>query len=674
MKRKSHFIIISSCFLLFFSLSAIICTGQNPKIADSLTRIYEEKGNELPDTVRLELLRQLSFNETNDPNLALKYNHELIDLSRKLNNNTYLYYGYFQLGSKKRSSGDYPGALNNYLACSKLATSSFGFANAYIGMGDVYNDLHNYADAKSYYEEGIKFLRNLDDSIALASAILNEGEAFRHNGQNDSAVICGKEAERIFEKKGHQLGKAYATGNLGLVYASLGQFGVAEKDINEAIAVMEANNIYDAVCEYFSAMSDIYLRKGDTTNAIGYAKKSVDLAEKYQFNKQASDGNKVLSELYERLHDPLHGLQYYKTYIVYRDSLNDLSKQKSVDSLQRVFEVSRKQAEVNEANHKKRQQKILLFASLAVLAFIIGLLIVLMRNNRQKQKAYTLLSKAKAVTEEQRDRANKTLTELKQTQAQLIQSEKMASLGQLTAGIAHEIQNPLNFINNFSDLNKELVEDMLTEKSKAISERDEKLEEELLKNIKDNEEKINQHGRRADAIVKGMLQHSRPSSGEKELTDINALAGEFLKLSYHGLRAKDKSFNATMITAFDDAVDKIRIAPQEIGRVLLNLYNNAFYAVTEKKNLNIEGYEPTVSVSTKKLDKFIEIRIRDNGTGVPKEKLNKIFQPFFTTKPSGEGTGLGLSLSYDIIKVHDGEIAVQSQEGDYTEFIVSLPV
>jgi len=674
MKLISHLTIISSYFLLSFSLSAIICAGQDPKIADSLSKIYEEKGNDLPDTVRLEFLRQLSFNETNDPNRALKYNHELIDLAGKMNNNTYLYYGYFQLGSKKRSSGDYPGALNDYLAASKLAKSSLGSANAYIGMADIYNDLHNYTDAKLYYDQGIKILKNQDDPVALASAILNEGEAFRHNGQNDSAMICGKEAYKIFDKLNHTVGKAYATGNMGLVYASQGQFGVAEKNISEAIAVMEANNIYDAVCEYFTAMSDIYLQKGDTTNAIGYAKKSVDLAEKYRLNKQASDGNKVLSELYERLHDPLHGLQYYKTYIVYRDSLNDVSKQKSVDSLQRVFEVSRKQAEVNEANHKKRQQKILLFASLAVLVLIIGLLIVLMRNNRQKQKAYTLLSKAKTVTEEQRDRASKALTELKQTQAQLIQSEKMASLGQLTAGIAHEIQNPLNFINNFSDLNKELVEDMLSEKAKPISERDEKLEEELLNNIKDNEEKINLHGRRADAIVKSMLQHSRPSSGEKDLTDINALAGEFLKLSYHGLRAKDKSFNATMTTTFDEAVGKIRIAPQEIGRVLLNLYNNAFYAVTEKKNFNIEGYEPTVSASTKKLEKTIEIRIRDNGTGIPKDKLDKIFQPFFTTKPSGEGTGLGLSLSYDIIKVHDGEIAVQSQEGEYTEFIISLPI
>lgn len=672
MRRKNYFIVIFNA-LISLSLLATICVGQNPKLADSLSKIYEEKGKQLPDTEKLELLRQLSFNETNDPNLALKYNYDLINFARKLGNKTYLYYGYYQLGSKKRASGDYPGALSDYLTSTKLAKSPLGLANAYIGMADVYNDLHNYADAKSYYEQGIKFLRKLDDPIALASAILNEGEAFRHNGQNDSAMICVKEAERIFEKQGHDLGKAYAIGNMGLVYASMGQFGVAEKNISEAIAVMEANNLYDAVCEYFSAMSDIYLRKGDTTNALSFAKRSVELAEKYQFNKQAADGNKRLSELYEILHDPLRGLQYYKTYIVYRDSLNDFSKQKSVDSLERVFEVSRKQAEVNEANRQRVQQEILFVLSLAVLALIIGLSIVLMRNNRQKQRAYVLLSREKAVTEEQRDLANKTLTELKRTQAHLVQSEKMVSLGQLTAGIAHEIQNPLNFINNFSELNKELVEEILTENAKPTSERDERLEEDLLKSLKENEDKIYQHGRRADAIVKGMLQHSRASSGEKELTDINALADEFLKLSYHGLRAKDKSFNATMITGFDGDIGKIRIAPQEIGRVLLNLYNNAFYAVTEKKNLNMEGYEPTVWVSTKKLYKFVEIRIRDNGTGIPKEKLDKIFEPFFTTKPSGEGIGLGLSLSYDIIKVHEGEITVQSKEGN-TEFVITLPV
>lgn len=669
MNRVNHFIVNLS-FLVSVLIPAVVCVGQDPKIADSLTTIYKEKRDDLPDTEKLELLRQLSFNETNNPNLAVKYNDELLDLSRKLNNKTYMYYGYFQRGSKKRASSDYPGAISDYLTSSKLATSPSGSANAYIGMADVYNDLHNYADAKSYYEQGIKFLRSLDDSITLASAILNEGEAFRHNGQNDSAMICDKEAKRIFEKKDHELGKAYATGNMGLVYASLGQFDIAEKNLSEAITVMEVYNLHDAVCEYLSAMSAIYLQKGDTTNALDYAKKSVNLAEKYKLNKQASDGSKVLSELYEKLNDPSHGLQYYKTYIVYRDSLNDVNKQYSIDSLQRVFELSRKQSEVNDANHQKRQQKILLFASLAVLVIITVLLIILMRSNRQKQKAYRLISKEKKFTEEQRDLANKTLTELKRTQVHLIQSEKMASLGQLTAGIAHEIQNPLNFVTNFAELNNDLITELRLENKKGNIDEVDTLSAELLA----NSEKINHHGKRADAIVKGMLQHTRGGDSEKKSTNINALVDEYFLLAYHGLRAKDKSFNVTIHTDFDPRVGEVDIVPQEIARVVLNLVNNAFYAVSVKNHEQPGKFEPTVTVSTKLESNRILILVKDNGTGIPQRIKDKIFQPFYTTKGPGTGTGLGLYLSYEIIKSHEGEIKVESEEGVGTEFTVIIPL
>jgi signal transduction histidine kinase len=269
---------------------------------------------------------------------------------------------------------------------------------------------------------------------------------------------------------------------------------------------------------------------------------------------------------------------------------------------------------------------------------------------------------------------NQSLTHLKQTQSQLIQSEKMASLGELTAGIAHEIQNPLNFVNNFSEVNKELLEELNTERIKPKAERDEQLESEILNDLKENEEKINHHGKRADAIVKGMLQHSRQSSGKKEPTDINKLADEYLRLSYHGLRAKDKSFNATIETDFDNSIGKINIIPQDIGRVLLNLFNNAFYAVNEQKNKNLISYEPKVFARTQKCDGKIEITVRDNGNGIPQKILDKIFQPFFTTKPTGQGTGLGLSLSYDIIKVHGGEIKVESKDGEGSEFIIQFPV
>ena len=258
---------------------------------------------------------------------------------------------------------------------------------------------------------------------------------------------------------------------------------------------------------------------------------------------------------------------------------------------------------------------------------------------------------------------------LKSTQAQLIQSEKMASLGELTAGIAHEIQNPLNFVNNFSEVNTELIDELKSELATGNMQS----ANEIADDIKENSEKINHHGKRADAIVKGMLQHSRSSSGQKEPTDINALCDEYLRLAYHGLRAKNKSFNATMKTDFDETIGNINIIPQDMGRVILNLITNAFYAVMEKKKEQPEAYEPSVNVSTKKVKDRIEIRVADNGKGIPQNIIDKIFQPFFTTKPTGQGTGLGLSLSYDIVKAHGGELKVETKENEGSVFIIQLP-
>ncbi|MEO8822139.1 MAG: ATP-binding protein [Ginsengibacter sp.] len=296
----------------------------------------------------------------------------------------------------------------------------------------------------------------------------------------------------------------------------------------------------------------------------------------------------------------------------------------------------------------------------------------------------------------QKDELELALKELKSTQSQLIQSEKMASLGELTAGIAHEIQNPLNFVNNFSEVSNELIQELKGERAKTTGERDSELENEILNDISQNLEKILHHGKRADAIVKGMLQHSRISSGQKELTDINALADEYLRLSFHGLRAKDKGFNADFKTDFDPSlsageagIEKINIIPQDIGRVLLNLFNNAFYAVNERHRQACLpdrqappgiSYEPTVAVSTflkpplEGREASVLITVSDNGNGIPQKVVDKIFQPFFTTKPTGEGTGLGLSISYDIIKAHGGEIKVESREGEGTKFIIQLPV
>lgn len=314
---------------------------------------------------------------------------------------------------------------------------------------------------------------------------------------------------------------------------------------------------------------------------------------------------------------------------------------------------------------------VFVFAGIIVIGLLFGFIMYFLFSYRHKQKDYELLQIQKQEIDRQKIILEKTLEELKSTQTQLIQSEKMASLGQLTAGIAHEIQNPLNFVNNFSEVSSDLLDEM-----NAALEKNNIQEAKMVAGyVKENLERIIHHGKRADAIVKGMLQHSRASSGKKELTDINALADEYLRLAYHGLRAKDKSFNATLKTDFDESIGNINIIPQDIGRVILNLLTNAFYAVTEKKRWNIENYEPTVTIVTKKSNTQIAIIIKDNGIGISQKVRDKIFQPFFTTKPTGQGTGLGLSLSFDIVtKGHGGELKMESNEGEGTVFTIQLPV
>jgi signal transduction histidine kinase len=334
------------------------------------------------------------------------------------------------------------------------------------------------------------------------------------------------------------------------------------------------------------------------------------------------------------------------------------------------------------------------FANAVAITWMIAMLIVWFRQEKVLKKEHkkrlaeeehnriiearraeleVMVSERTAELTQQKEELQQALTHLESTQLQLVQREKMASLGELTAGIAHEIQNPLNFVNNFSELNVELANELQQEihHLPASAAAKEALYP-LLQSMIQNGQKIAHHGHRADAIVKGMLLHSRKNTGQKEATNINALADEYLRLSYHGLRAKDKSFNATLQTHYDERIESINVIPQDMGRVLLNLFNNAFYAVSEKKNGLNGQYEPTVSVQTGKEKDHIVIRIKDNGMGIPQEIKDKIFQPFFTTKPTGQGTGLGLSLSYDIIKAHGGELKVETKEGEGAEFIIQL--
>jgi signal transduction histidine kinase len=406
---------------------------------------------------------------------------------------------------------------------------------------------------------------------------------------------------------------------------------------------------------------------GQKDSAFYYAQRAVSAAKKSAFPPLTIvRPMELLAELYESAGDYKEALRYNRLSVASKDSLQSRNKMNQLAAL--MFDERLQQQEI-EAKKQQYQSRIRTYVLLFALFVFLSVAFFLYRTNRQKQVANALLQVKNTEIDKQRAKAERTLQELKATQAHLVQREKMASLGELTAGIAHEIQNPLNFVNNFSEVSAEMIQDLET----AAGNKDETLS--LASDLKANLQKIHHHGKRAESVVKNMMEHSRNASGEKQLTDINALAEEYLRLAYHGVQIRDKSFSAVIETHFDSAIGKLNVVPQDIGRVLLNLFHNAFYAVNEKKKqLNSGRYKPEVSVSTKKASGKIEISVRDNGTGIPEKIVDKIFQPFFTTKPTGEGTGLGLSLCYDIVtKGHTGEIRVVSKEGEGADFTVQLP-
>jgi signal transduction histidine kinase len=416
---------------------------------------------------------------------------------------------------------------------------------------------------------------------------------------------------------------------------------------------------------YMNVLSDYYLKTKQYDSLIWISLKRLAIGEQENNMILQLGANWKLADAYLGKKDYKNAYKYSTNAYNMENDMENLSNKDEVGLMQMqkqqevMEEVLSEQKKAQEAEQKRirLQSQVKTYGFLAGIFILVVIAGILWRNNRRKQK--------------DKQKIEQAYDNLKATQQQLVQSEKMASLGELTAGIAHEIQNPLNFVNNFSEVNDELLKELKAEAEKG------NLEEvkAIAKDIEFNSEKINHHGKRADAIVKGMLQHSRASSGQKEPTDINALCDEYLRLAYHGLRAKDKSFNATIKTDFDETIGNINIIPQDVGRVILNLINNAFYVVDEKlRQAQLEShYAPTVSVSTKKTGAKVLISVKDNGNGIPQKVLDKIFQPFFTTKPTGQGTGLGLSLSYDIVKAHGGELKVETKEGEGTTFIIQLP-
>ncbi len=486
------------------------------------------------------------------------------------------------------------------------------------------------------------------------------GRYYFDNRQPDSALVYYQKALKHYEGSPYQIQSGVVYANLSEYYLAEQQFDSAITYCKKAISMANSETKLGALTDAELLMGQIFQQTRQLDSAIFYTERAIKTAESTNVAMLTGLGNVQLASIYKKQNkDSLAYIQLEqgKTLL---DSINDLYITRLLQFQNIDFDQKIRLSELEKENELTKS-RIKMYGLLAGLGIFVLVALLLYRNNRLKQKANKVLKT--------------TLADLKTTQAQLIQSEKMASLGELTAGIAHEIQNPLNFVNNFSDVSNELIDEIQEERAKNLENRDEELVDEILGDIKQNLEKINHHGRRADSIVKGMLQHSRSNSGTKEPTDINALCDEYLRLSYHGLRAKDKDFNATLITNFEDGLKKVNVIPQDLGRVVLNLLTNAFYAVNERKQQNPTNYEPTVSTATTTVGKHLEISIKDNGNGMPQEVVDKIFQPFFTTKPTGQGTGLGLSMSYDIVtKGHDGALKVETEQNKGTTFIIQIPI
>jgi len=565
--------------------------------------------------------------------------------------------GYYVLKS------DFNSAINNYLKAGELFKpfSHLWYMHEFAVVAENYNNWGNPAKSQVYLQKALK----LENSSGIGNDMVN---VLRTSIQLEYDLGHYETSLALIAKFPAQPADFDQTLNITLKVLDLVELNRLTEARNEleklkgslertGLTRIIMNGSYEpdyAFYKYYQAIKDVPKAEAYLLSTYHKAEKDANLqSEVYylkdlsQFYRSQNKTDKALhySILYNHLNDSLQTSASAFNVASYENEQKENEQNKKLILL-------RQQHAVQEATISQRNT--IIWISLLGLAAVIALLIFIYRQLQINKK---------------------NLINLKSTQTQLIQSEKMASLGELTAGIAHEIQNPLNFVNNFSDVNQEMLEELKAESIKPKTERDEQLEVELINDLIENEKKINHHGKRADFIVKGMLQHSRTSTGEKQLTNMNILADEFFRLSYHGLRAKDKSFNAELTTNFDENLPKVNVVQQDMGRVLLNLFNNAFYAVNQKAKIAVDGYKPAVTITTLTENGQVIIKVKDNGTGIPDAIKEKILQPFFTTKPTGEGTGLGLSLSYDIlVKGHNGTLDIISKEGEGSEFIVKLPL
>ena len=672
--------------LLLLLLPAFVQAQQRQKQSDSLHLALKNADN---DTIRMDVYNGLAyfFTESNADSAVFYFEKESLlasQLKLKINQTEALDMKGYILSKQ----GNYPKSLETFMQAMKIAEdpasekntwhlskgrtprferlSWLGWVNTDIGplyhsTGNADKEISGYLKAKSIAE-------SIHNNYLLSFANAGLGRFYMDANKLDSALFFEKKAQEIFLKSGEKYG-GYFLNTIGQIYQKQGNFDLSRDAFTKAIKVNEEVNNLSSLGDSYVWLAGLYQPEKKADSSLFYARKGVETYKEVERPDGIASAYSLLSSIYTAQNKTDSAFKYLKLATTLNDSINN-KERKNLLAFQDVGFDEQLRLEELEKEKIETQTKIRTYVLLAGIVVFMLIAFLLYRNTRNRKKANYLLLNKNVEIEQQKKTVEGTLVELKSTQSQLIQSEKMASLGELTAGIAHEIQNPLNFVNNFSEVSNELIDEMNEELNKG----DIKEAKAISSDIKQNLEKINHHGKRADAIVKGMLQHSRSSTGVKEPTDINALADEYLRLTYQGLRAKDKDFNAEMVTDFDETIGKINMIPQDIGRVLLNLFNNAFYAVNEKEKLSANSYQPAVSVTTEKSESSVLITVSDNGNGIPKNIVDKIFQPFFTTKPTGSGTGLGLSLSYDIIKAHGGEIKVESKEGEGSEFLIQLPI
>ena len=652
-------------FILLFAFIGRISLGQNRQVLDSLRH---QLAIAKQDTNRVLILVELGVTYQNtNPESTLVYGKQALDLAQKINFLRGQARAFHSLGAANSLIGDLPKGFDLVFKGLQIAQENnfhYELTRCYNLLGFFFSaNLGDDLKGMDYYRRGLTIIKTLPDSkeklAQEAQFIRNIGSIYRERKNFDSAVYYYHEALKI-QRQAHVEITPIHINNLGRVEFMRGHPQKAMAYSRQAIQLCISSNNHRNASTVYNTLATYFKDLNQPDSAIYYSKIGLVEAQSIALKEGILLNSRLLAELYEPK-DITQAYKYQKIAVTTNEEINGLKK---IQSLQKTITNELLRQRELEAERVAYQNQLKQYALLAGLGILLLVGFLLYRNNQQKQKANISLN-------EQKEKVEQTLKTLQSTQAQLIQKEKLASLGELTAGIAHEIQNPLNFVNNFSEVSEELVEEMQQELTKGDVEEAQAIADDLRQNL----QKINHHGKRASSIVKGMLEHSRTATGERQLTDINQLADEYLRLSYHGLRAKDSTFNSDYELTIDENLHKIEVVPQEIGRVLLNLINNAFYAVNERAKQAKTDYQPKVTVKTEATDSHLEIQVSDNGTGMSEVTKAKIFQPFFTTKPTGEGTGLGLSLSYDIVtKGHGGTLEVETEEGKGTTFIVKLPI